>query len=187
MGFAAEKTRACTATAGNDLTSKFLQGLGFEFAMLTQGFKVKGDRCTSSLPVSTARWCRLWSLGVTSFCMGAWDDECWVQKRKRSSTRRSLFHQPCHPNIPLQQLQEEVVSWLRVFPEKALSLHLPLPTILPSQWHYNNKGRVQDLLSRFSCSVLCWYFLPPQHLIHRWNKFLISSIHLQEKSVLCSS
>lgn len=155
--------------------------------MLTQGFKAKGDCCTSSLPVSTARWYLPWSLSITPFCMGARDDECWVQKRKRSSRRRSLSHQPCHPNTPLQQLLAEVMSWLRVFPEKALSLHLPLPTILSSQWHYNSNGRVQDLHRVAKSGELYWYFLPPQHLIHHWNKFPISSINLQEKSVLCSS
>lgn len=49
MVFAAEKKKKSvwTAMAGNDLTSKFLQGSGFAFTMLTQGFKAKGDHRTS--------------------------------------------------------------------------------------------------------------------------------------------
>lgn len=112
MIFAEIKQRVCTATAGNDLTSKFLQGSGFAFTMLTQGFKAKGDRCTSPLPASTACSRQPCSLRVTPFCTGERDEALLgTAEKNRGSRRRSPTHQPFHPNRALQQLWEEAVSW----------------------------------------------------------------------------
>lgn len=151
-----ELTRFCTAMAGNDLTSTFLQGWGCFYHTDTR-FQSKGG-LLPILPANTAHWHQPHSLSQT--LLHRWARQGTAGHRKEKQGEQEELSDP--PPFPSKQHCSSPGKWQyfgkRVFPEERPP---PVPSIpAAKELYYSNKGKMQDLLSRPLC------FLPPQHLIH---------------------
>lgn len=174
MAFAAEKSESVQQRLGMTSPPSFFRDRD---SLLLCWHKVLKQRGVVAHPPRLQAWLADASLAPSESYPSAWAGEmrhCWAQKRKTEvagggprPTSLSIQTEHCSSSGKRQCLG---AGGCGVFPEEDLSLPLPLPAVLPSQRHYSSKGRAQDSLSRPGCSVLYSYFLPPQHLIHPWNK-----------------